>query len=188
MERVQLIHWKADEAAERTEQLSAFGYAVDYELKGGPAFLRELGNNPPAAIIIDLSRLLSQGRDMALLLRKRKATRHAPLVFVGGNPAKVAHIKELLPDAVYTTWEQIGNSLQEAIANPPSHSRVPGSQFEAYAGKSLSEKLGIKANSAVGLVNTPEGFEGMLGFFYCNNLPSMAYYHYGICTLTRDCG
>lgn len=172
MDRVQLIHWNADEAAERAEHLRALGYAVDYELMGGPAFLRELGNNPPVAIVIDLSRLPSQGRDMALLLRKRKATRHVPLVFVGGNPAKVARIKGLLPDAVYTSWGRIGNSLQEAITNPPSDPVVPRSQFEAYAGKPLSEKLGIKANSVVGLVHAPEGFAGILG-----ELPAGAQLH-----------
>ena len=163
MERVQLIHWNADEAAERAEHLRAAGYAVDYEMVGGSAFLRKLGKNPPGAVVIDLARLPSQGRDIALLLRKRKATRHVPLVFVGGDLAKVARIKELLPDAVYTSWGQIGNSLKEAITNPPADPVVPQSGFEAYAGKPVSEKLGIKANSAVGLVSAPEGFEEVLG-------------------------
>ncbi|MGD8966299.1 MAG: hypothetical protein PVI07_02215 [Anaerolineae bacterium] len=163
MERVQLIHWNAEEAAERAERLRASGYAVEHELVSGSALIRQLGSNPPTAIVIDLRRLPSQGRDVALLLRRRKATRQIPLVFVGGDPAKVARIEELLPDAIYTSWARIGDALQEAITSPPSDPVVPQSQFAAYAGKPLSEKLGIKENSAVGLVGAPEGFPRTVG-------------------------
>jgi CheY-like chemotaxis protein len=163
MKRLHLIHWNAEEAAELTERLIACGYQVQRELPGGSALVRQLGNNPPAAIVIDMSRLPSQGRDIALLLRKRKATRHVPLVFVGGDPEKVAQVRGLLPDAVYSSWRQIEDSLREAINRPTEDPVVPESQFAAYAGKPLSEKLGIKPDSAVGLVNAPDGFGGTLG-------------------------
>jgi hypothetical protein len=161
-ERVQLIHWNADEARERAQRLGAAGYEVDYEISGGATFVSEMGKNPPAAVIIDLARLPSQGRDMSILLRRTKATRHVPLVFIGGDPAKVARIRELLPDAVYTSWEGVGDALPEAITNPPVDPIVPESQFAAYAGKPLSEKLGIKANSVVGLASAPPDFKKTL--------------------------
>jgi hypothetical protein len=163
MERVQLIHWNAKEAAERADRIRVLGYGVEHDLVGGSAFVRRLGSNPPAAIVIDLSRLPSQGRDLALLLRKRKATRQVPLVFVGGDAAKVARVKELLPDAVYTTWARIGDALEGAVANPPKDPVVPESQSAAYAGKPLCEKLGIKEHMSVGLANAPEGFQATLG-------------------------
>lgn len=163
MERVQLIHWNTNEAKERAERIKTAGYEAEFEMSGGPAFLRELGKNPPAAIVIDLSRLPSQGRDIALLIRKRKATRHVPLVFIGGVSEKVERIRELLPDAVYTSWERIGDSLGEAIENPPADPVIPQSQFAAYAGRSVTEKLGIKVESVVGLVAAPEGFVKELG-------------------------
>ena len=162
-ERVQLIHWNADEARERVQRLRAMGYEAEHEISGGSAFVRELGQNPPAAVVIDLARLPSQGRDLALLLRKTKATRHVPLVFLGGGPEKVARIKELLPDAVYSSWEQIGEALAEAIANPPVDPVTPESQFAAYAGKPLVEKLGIGADSVVGLLSAPPRFRETLG-------------------------
>jgi hypothetical protein len=163
MQRAQLIHWDPEEAAAQTELLKAAGYAVVYEPVRGPDFLRKLGNDPPNAIVIDLSRLPSQGRDFAVLLRKRLATRHVPLVFAGGSSGTVARIRKLLPDAVFASWEKIGKSLQEAIANPPTEPVVPNSAFAAYAGKPLVEKLGIKANTVVALVHAPEGFERVLG-------------------------
>jgi len=163
MEHVQLIHWNANEAKERAERIEALGYHVDYKIPVVPDFLRKLGDNPPAAVIIDLSRLPSQGRDLALLIRKRKTTRYVPLIFIGGAPEKAARIKELLPDAVFTTWDRISRSLQDAIRNPPSDPLVPESQFAAYAERSLTEKLGIKAKSIIGLTDAPDDFPGMLG-------------------------
>ena len=155
MQRVFLIHWNAQEAAERAAHLQASGFAVDHEPLAGPGLLTALAHDPPAAIVIDLSRLPSQGRDVALLLRKRKATRHVPLVFVEGDPEKVGRVHELLPDAVYTSWIRIEDSLREAIASPPTSPVVPQSQFDAYAGKPLPEKLGIGPGSKVGLVDAP---------------------------------
>jgi CheY-like chemotaxis protein len=161
--RVQLIHWNAEEARERAKRLRAVGYEVDHEISGGSSILREMGRNPPAAIVVDLSRLPSQGRDIALLIRRTKATRDIPLVFIGGVPEKVARIQELLPDAEYTSWARIGDVLAEAMANPPVDPVVPASQFAAYAGKPLTEKLGIQEDSVVGLIAAPPGFQETLG-------------------------
>ena len=60
----------------------------------GMVILREIQEDAPAAVIIDLSRLPSQGRDMGLALRQRKGTRSIPLVFVEGDPKKVARVKD----------------------------------------------------------------------------------------------
>jgi len=162
MRQVRLIHWNAAEAEERADRLRSAGYEAVYEPLD-PASLRRLRQDPPSAVVIDLDRLPSQGRDMAVAIRKYKATRHVPLVFVDGDPEKVARIKEILPDAVYTTWSRIRSSLEQAIAHPPADPVVPGSLMAGYSGKPLPTKLGIKANSVVGLVGAPEGFEETLG-------------------------
>ena len=161
--RIRLIHWNAAEADERAARLRAAGYGVNCEAPAPPLLLRELVEEPPAAIVIDLSRLPSQGRDLGVLIRQRKGTRGIPLVFVGGDPEKVRRVQELLPDAVYTTWQEIAGVLAGAIAHPPTNPVAPGSVFAAYAGRPLPGKLGIKAGTAVGLVGAPDGFEGTLG-------------------------
>ncbi len=163
MPRVKMIHWKEEELRERVDQLKTVGYEADTKMPQVTAFLRELGENPPAAVIIDLTRLPAQGRDMGLAVRMRKGTRHIPLVLVEGVPEKVEKIKELLPDAVYTTWEKIGPALEQAIADPPIDPVVPKSTFDAYKGKPLVEKMGIKVGFLVALVNPPEEFNKTLG-------------------------
>ena len=141
---IRLIHWNAAEAVERAERLRALGYSVDDAAPNPPNLIKELAQRPPAALVIDLSRLPSQGRDVGVLLRQRKATRSVPLVFVGGEPEKVAGIRALLPDAIYTEWEAIATALPEAIAHPPQNPIALASAFDGYAGKPLVVKLGIR--------------------------------------------
>lgn len=158
MKQIKLIHWEAEEVHSREELLNAAGYLVDSQLKSGPLILKQLTNNPPAALVIDLSRLPSQGRDFALLVRNRQGTRNIPLVFVGGNEDKVERIMELIPDATYTSWDDMEPELENAITNPPINPIVHDSIFAGYAGKTLVEKIGIKSNMSVCLVNDPPDF------------------------------
>jgi hypothetical protein len=118
---------------------------------------------PPAAVVIDLDRSPSTGRDLALWLRKTKATRHIPLVVVEGDEAKTARVKRLVPDAIYTPWARIRSSLKRAIARPPADPVVPDSALAGYSGTPLPRKLGIKAGAVVGLAGAPDGFASTLG-------------------------
>lgn len=163
MKRIRLIHWNAAEAAERVEQIREGGCEVDFKLLKSGAELRVLANDPPDAVVVDLHRLPSAGRDMALYLRKQRSTRPLPLVFAGGDPKKVTLIKELLPDATYTSWSAIGESLTHAIDNPPADPVVPASVFAGYSRTPLPKKLGIKEDMAVALIDAPDNFESTLG-------------------------
>ena len=163
MNRIRLIHWNADEAAERVEQLRAADYEVDFAVLEGGGDLRGMAIDPPDAVIIDLHRLPAAGRDMGLFLRKQKNTRGLPLVFAGGDPAKVARIRELLPDATYSSWSLISESLTRAIDHPPVDPVVPDSVFAGYSRTPLPKKLGIKEGMAVALLDAPEDFETTLG-------------------------
>ena len=163
LSRVLLLHWNDEEAVERVSRIRAVGFEADTVPLEMPATFRQLRENPPSALVIDLSRLPSAGRDVALSLRTYKATRHVPIVFVEGDPAKVGLIKKLLPDAVYSEWDKIGSSLRHAIAHPPAEPVVPRSRLAGYSEVPLPEKLGIKRRTVVSLVNAPPGFEKLLG-------------------------
>jgi CheY-like chemotaxis protein len=163
MNRIRLIPWNASEAEERAATLRVAGYEVDLAPLQGTASLRPLRDQPPAAFVIDLTRRPSHGREVALALRQYKATRHVPLVFVEGDPEKVARLRELLPDAIYTTWGRIRTALQRAIAHPPADIVVPESVLAGYSGTPLRKKLGIKEHTVVVLMEAPENFEATLG-------------------------
>lgn len=162
MKRIRLIHWNSNGRIARADLLRAFGYEVDADLPAAPLLLKNLKRSRPDAVLIDLSRLPAQGRDIGLLLRKSISTRSLPLVFVGGEQAKVERIQGLLPDAVYSGWGSIRSAIRTAIANAPTQPVVPGSAFEAYAGVALVQKLGVKPMSVIAMVNAPTGFEKKL--------------------------
>jgi hypothetical protein len=162
LQRIRLIHWKESETEKLAEKLRAAGYEVNGEpvTQGS---LRELKRNPPAAVVIDLNRLPGQGRDVGLAVRAGKATRLVPLVFVEGDPVKVARVKKLLPDAEYTSWRRIRSALKRAISRPPTEPVVHQSALAGYSGTPLPKKLGVKPGYVVALVGAPQGFERTLG-------------------------
>ena len=160
---IRLIHWNDLEAKERVEQLRSAEYEISYDVPDGPDFLGKIKKELPLAVVIDLSRLPAQGRDIALALRHNKTTRHVPLVFVEGDQKKVAGIKNMLPDAVYTSWPLIRSSLKKAIAYPPANPVVPKSVLDGYSGTALPKKLGIKKDMTINLVNAPRSFKHTLG-------------------------
>lgn len=162
MIHVRLIHWNATEAKQKAWILKSAGYEVDYELNA-PKALEEMRNNPPAAVIIDLSRLPSQGRDIAINIRHAKATRKIPIIFVEGDPQKVRQIKTHVPDALYTDYNQIHRVIKGAVAHPPKVTLIPKSIFEPYKHTPVAKKLGIKPNTTIALVNPPENFTKTLG-------------------------
>ena len=62
MNSVRLIHWNAAEANECVQIMGDLGYEVVYRVFVANE-LRNLRESPPIAVVIDLSRLPSQGRD-----------------------------------------------------------------------------------------------------------------------------
>jgi CheY-like chemotaxis protein len=160
--RIRLIDWKPGAPQALAPRLQAAGYEVAAD-RFGPADLAAMRSSPPAAIVIDLSRTPSHGRDVALALRQSKGTRQIPLVFVGGDAEKVAAIEALLPDAIYATPGRLAAAVKRAIARPPANPVVPASRLAGYSGTPLPKKLGIKPGSTVALVGAPDGFETTLG-------------------------
>ena len=158
---IRLICWNLVEAKEKAARLESAGYRVEFE-PYTPEVMRQVRHDPPAAVVIDLARLPSQGRDVALQLRQFKSTRLAPLVLCGGDPLKLPKIQELLLDAVYTAWEDLLPALEQAMRSPLKNVVVPESSFAGYAGAPLVKKLGIRPHMTVALLDPPPGFEQSL--------------------------
>jgi CheY-like chemotaxis protein len=163
MPRVLLIHQNAIEAAERAKTLRAAGYEVTVIVPQGLKFLRDVRRALPDAIVIDIERLPSVGRDIGIALRMAKLTRNLPMVFAGGVPEKIGGIRMSLPDAAYASWLKIRGELKRAMARHTTDPVVPRSIFEPYSRTPLLKKLGIKANSSTALLDAPDGFSKSLG-------------------------
>jgi hypothetical protein len=128
-------------------------------LPKGPDDLKALRADPPDAFVIDLDRRPSEARSIGVALRRYASTRPVPLVFAGGEDEQVARVKNLLPDASYTSWERVRGALSKA--KPPTEPVVPGT-MDAYSQTALEPKLGVREGTTVRLFEAPDGFEKAL--------------------------
>ena len=166
MPRIRLLHWKAAEADEYMDLLQAAGYQVDYEPEFRPGLMRTWRESPPDAFVIDLSRLPSHGREIAIALRQSRATRTVPIVFCEGAEEKVARIRSELPDAVYCTRSNLRAGLRQALKRRVAAPVVPTQMMDRYAGRTAAQKLGITEGSTVALIDAPRNSLEIIG-----NLP-----------------
>jgi hypothetical protein len=113
------------------------------------------------AVVINLNRLPSHGREVAIAMRGAKSTRHIPIVFVEGAPEKVADIRQVLPDAVYTTWAKLPAALKKL--KPLTDPIVPKQMMDRYATRTTAQKLGVKENSTITVIDPPRDYAKVLG-------------------------
>src|SRR5580698_8842366 len=113
--RVRLVCWNQELAAERASVLKKAGLDVDASPFDPAGMITRLRENPPAVMLIDLDRLPSHGREVAVMLRSSKSMRHIPIVLAGGVEEKVARVREEIPDAIFTDWETAPAAVKRAL-------------------------------------------------------------------------
>ena len=100
---------------------------------------------------------------MASWLRRAKSTREIPIVFVGGDEAKVDGIRELLPDAAFCETGNVGAMLKRLVNGTSRRDvAVPEGTIEARE-KTAAQKLGIEAGARVAVIEPPRDFPDLLG-------------------------
>ena len=163
MERVRLFHWNSDEASPVTDVLRREGFEVEYQTKFEPAILRGMRQSPPDAVVIDLSRLPSHGREVATALRGNRQTRQIPILFVDGAPDKVSIVRQALPDATFCERRRLATALRKCIKARPKDPVVPTQMMDRYAGRTTAQKLGITAGAKVAVVDAPRDYARVIG-------------------------
>jgi hypothetical protein len=153
-----MLHWRDPKAL--LGALRKAGYQVDFDERPTITTIRKA---EPAAMVIDLSVTPSRGRDYAVYLRGSKSMRHLPIVFVDGEPEKVQKIRDLLPDAVYTTLGQVGGAVKRAIAKAPVAPVVPPQYMQRWTGRTTAQKMGIAVGSRVAVIDPPPDYARVLG-------------------------
>ena len=153
---VQVVHWKPAEA----EALMALCRVAGFEAEccpdpAGPAITRWLRARLPDAIVIDLTRLPSHGRELGAWLRETKKTRHIPLIYVDGDAEKVERIQSLLPDAVFTQRSRLRSALKSALRKGAQNAAVPPPAIVRFGERTAAQKIGIKPGMKIEFLEEP---------------------------------
>ena len=161
MQTVKLISWDEDVDV-KAATLKRRGLHIDATpLIKTSGFIGELGRLSPAVLVLDLDRLPSQAREIAVGLRSSKSARHIPVLFAGGLPEKIDRVRAALPDASFTSWYAAPQALAALLQHPPSSPAfVPPRDFSTTP---LEKKLGIVRDMQLAVIAAPGGFEELLG-------------------------
>ena len=163
MSRILLVHWNEKEARERSRKLKALGHKTTILSDTEKRNFESIRESPPDLFLIDLTRLPSQGREIAGYLRRLKATRHVPILFVDGDADRVSRTRSLIPDADFAKWEELKTAIPKAKAKKRAAAKpVVPSTMAGYSGTPLPKKLGIREKSTVVLINPPDRYERKL--------------------------
>jgi hypothetical protein len=149
--RVVVVHFNPPNLDKRLARLA--GHDVEEVMPKGPADLKPLRERPPDALVVDLDRRPSEGRSVAVQLRRYASTRPVPLVFAGGEEGQVARVRKLLPDATYVSWQGVLGGLKRAKREEKPI--VPGT-MDAYSQTELEPKLGVRDGTTLLLLGAPD--------------------------------
>ena len=122
MVRVFYTHWNKDEALRVVGLLRDAGHTVAHHWSTEPdaASWKTLKENLPDAMVISLTRLPSHGRHLAEWFWEAKYRRAIPIVFVDGDPEKVAIARKQFPKAIFAAGDRLAETLREILAKNPS--------------------------------------------------------------------
>ena len=163
MASIRLVSWNRHLARERARVLREAGFSVDASPLGTSGLIGQFRDRQPAAVLIDLDRLPSHGREVAIVLRNSKSTRYMPIVFAGGLAEKVERVRCELPDAIFTDWKKVATAVKKAMKRGPAEPVQPLAYMQRYARSSLVKKLGFKPGTKVAVLAAPDDFEEKLG-------------------------
>lgn len=177
MRTIKLLSWHSDLPA-KAATLARKDLTIDStQLVRTSEVIGELARLNPAALVLDLDKLPSNSREIALMLRTSKSARHIPILFAGELtsttpdtlPEKFARLRSELPDIPYATWPNASKALATLLKHPPIKPPIVPAP-RTYT-TSLPQKLGIVSASSksqdkprqIALLAAPENFHSHLG-------------------------
>ncbi|HYZ87048.1 MAG TPA: hypothetical protein VE621_21715 [Bryobacteraceae bacterium] len=156
MAKFALVHWNESEAEARVREASSKGVGLELLRLQPGRTVQTIRSVNPEALLIDLTRMPSNGRAVASVLRSQRSTCHIPILFVGGEPQKVEKALADAPGSQWCEWENIAKAIPKLLATAPKtvakhHSEVP-----------VAKKLNLLGGKTICVLNAPESFLALL--------------------------
>jgi DNA-binding response OmpR family regulator len=86
-QRVFLVQWDERLAEQQADELRSAGYDADVESHDGGAALDRIKAEPPAAVVVDLTRKPAHGREVLSALADSRATAQIPILVLSEGEA-----------------------------------------------------------------------------------------------------
>jgi hypothetical protein len=113
-----LLHWHEKECKSMCNELTQLGWQTLPCTTSESLSLAQLRTHQPQAVIISLRRLPAHGKEVAMSLQATRLGSSLPLVFVDGEPAKLAPLQNRFPNALFTDWALLPGVLNTLGISP----------------------------------------------------------------------
>jgi DNA-binding NarL/FixJ family response regulator len=113
--RLFLFEWDKAAAARRAKKLSAAGWQVESESEEGSRGCRNCRAFAPDVVVLDLAVKPSHSREVGRALRRVKALRAVPFLFVDGTDEDIVKTQAKVPDARFTNSKALKNLLGKLV-------------------------------------------------------------------------
>ncbi len=115
--KVFLVDWDLESAARRANALRLAGFDVEIESENGGRAYRTIRTSVPDAVVIDLRRRPSHGREVGSALRELRATRSVPILCIeDGDDAREA-TRAKIEDVRFASGADRDDALAITIAD-----------------------------------------------------------------------
>lgn len=108
-----LIEWDSDSAERTAAALRRQGWRVEVESENGGRAYRAIRTSVPDAVVLDLRRKPSHGREVGGALRELNATRAVPILCIEDADEAREATRAKIPDARFVLESDLLGSLDE---------------------------------------------------------------------------
>lgn len=109
-----LVDWDADAAAHHADALRRDGWQVHVESENGGRAYRHIRTSVPDAVVIDLRRKPSHGREVGSALRELRATRSVPIVCIEDDEDAREQTRARINDVRFSSDESLSFAIADA--------------------------------------------------------------------------
>lgn len=119
-----LVEWDADAAASHADALRRDGWQVHVESENGGRAYRHIRTSVPDAVVIDLRRKPSHGREVGSALRELRATKSVPIVCIEDDEDAREQTRARIAGVSFSSDDSLSFALADATRAVREAARV----------------------------------------------------------------
>ncbi|MBI2395038.1 MAG: hypothetical protein HYV09_36040 [Deltaproteobacteria bacterium] len=112
--KIFLVDWDVDAATRNAEALRREGWHVEVETENGGRAYRHIRTSVPDAVVIDLRRRASHGREVGSALRELRATSTVPIVCIEDDADGREQTRARIGDVRFASLDALSMTVADA--------------------------------------------------------------------------